>query len=355
MEWNKSGIAHSFGFQLVDAVNLTDPRGWLTNVTGGKITEAYRGDLRSSCSLDIDGGEIPLGAAVRIWHYATADAETFRECLGTFQPEPAGGTYENGRIKATVELKSSLGKLSTTLGKRVYSVGKQNIAAHFAEIVGWAKAVPWITPNWNANKTFADSYVWVMASESVLKEAQRCADAIGGYLGIDEQGRVTLTPYEAPDKLAESWSLLPGGIVHLGIDIDVPEVVNRVTAKYEGGTDKKTYTAAEPLDPAHPWSAENIGRIEAVELTSVTVEDEQNPQTILNDAVKKELKRLTTATNTYSVTANYNPDVRPGTAGRLVYKDSPDDEGLDASVFCSGREITLDYKAEMALTLEARQ
>jgi hypothetical protein len=354
MDWAQSGIKHAFSFQLVDAVNLTDPRGWLDNVTGGKLTEAYRGDMRASCTLDIDGGEIPLGCAVRIWHEAEAGGETVRECLGTFQPDPAGGTYESGRLTGSVECLSSLGKLSTTLGKRVISVGNSNIAAHFSEIVGWAKAVPWVAPNWNANKTFAAPYVWVMATESVLAEAQRCADAMGGYLGVDEQGRVTLTPYTEPRRLAESWQLLPGGVVHFGVDVDVPAIVNRVTAKYEhrSGNDTKTYTAEKHLEPSHPWSVENIGRWEAIELTNVTVEDGQDPQTILDDAVKKELESRAAAMNTYSITANYDAAVRCGTAGRLVYRDSPDDEGINARVFCSGREIRLDYTAEMALTLE---
>ena len=349
MDWSKSGILHGWEYQLVDGVTLAE-RGWLDNVTGGSITESYRGDLRTQLSLDLDGGEVPMGTAVRVWHTATYEDETVRECLGTFHAEPLGGTYRLGRMTGSVTLYSSLVKLRDTRGKQVRSVGKSNIIAHFKEIVPWALATPWVQPDWATSKNFSDGYVWQMPSESILKEVQRCADAIGGYLGVDEYGRVTLKPYVLPSKLGQSWQLLPGEITHLGVDIDVPDVVNRITAKHE--KDGKTYTSVANLDAAHPWSKENIGRVIAQELTSVQVEEGANVQKTLDDATAKELKAKTTATNTYSVDTSYHADVRCGTAGRLVYVDSPDDDGIDVRVFCSGREIVLDHTADMSLTLE---
>lgn len=350
MDWTKSGIEHEWEYQLVDPKDLQTVRGWLANVTDGKLTEAYRGDMRSQLILNIDGGDIPLNAAVRVWHVATYGSETLRECLGTFHPDPFGGKYEYGRITGDVSLRSSLARLDSTLGKQVRSVGKSNVIAHFREIVGWALCVPWVTPNWNTSKNFAEAYVWVMAEKSVYDEAQRCADAINGYLGVDELGRVTLTPYKRPKDMGESWGLLPGEITHLGVEVEVPEVVNRVTAKYENNG--KTYTSVEDLDASHPWSKESLGRIESFALTSVQVEEGANIQRTLDDAVKKELESKTSATKTYSVDANYSSGVRCGTAGRLVYVDSPEDNGINSKVFCSGREVSLDFKADMRLTLE---
>lgn len=350
MDWTRSGIQHAWEYQLVDATAMTE-RGWLMNVTGGKLTEAYRGDLRSQLSLDLDGETVPLGCAVRVWHTATYDGENVRELLGTFFPTPMGGKYEYGRMSGSVSLYSALVKLQGTRGKQVRSVGKFNIIAHFNEICGWALVTPYVQPGWNESKKFAAVYVWPMPSESILAEAQRCADAIGGYLGVDEHGRVTLKPYVLPSKLGQSWELLPGGITHLGVDIDVPDVVNRIVAKYENNG--KTYGAVADLDASHPWSRQSIGRIVAEELTSVQVAEGANIQKTLDDAVKKELTSKTTATNTYSVDTDYSADIRCGTAGRLFYRDSNDDAGIDAKVFCSGREVNLDYTADMRLTLEA--
>ncbi len=349
MDWSKSGIHHEWQYQLVDSATLTE-RGWLTNVTDAKLTEAYRGDLRSQLDIGLDGESVPLGCAVRVWHEATYGGETVRECLGTFHAEPTGGKYELGRMTSSATLYSSLVKLRDTRGKQVRSVGKSNIINHFNEICGWALAVPWVTPGWNTSKTFAAAYVWQMPSESILAEAQRCADAIGGYLGVDETGRVTLTPYVNPSNMSEAWALLPGEITHLGVDVDVPDIVNRVVAKYE--RDGKTYTSVADLDAQHPWSRANIGRVVAEELTGVTVEDGANIQKTLDDATKKERDAKARATRTFSVETCYSDAVRCGTAGRLVYADSPDDEGIDARVFCSGREVVLDHTADMSLTLE---
>lgn len=349
MDWSKSGIYHEWQYQLVDSTTLTE-RDWLTNVTGGRITEAYRGDLRTQLALDLDGGEVPMGTAVRVWHTATYGGETVRELLGTFHAEPTGGKYELGRMTSSVTLYSSLVKLRDTRGKQVRSVGKSNIINHFNEIVPWALATPWVQPDWATSKNFSAGYVWQMPSESILAEAQRCADAIGGYLGVDEYGRVTLKPYVLPSKLGQSWQLLPGEITHLGVDIDVPDVVNRIVAKHEANG--KTYTSVANLDASHQWSKESIGRIVAEELTNVTIQDGSSIQTQLDKATAAELKSRANATNTYSVDTSYHADVRCGTAGRLVYVDSPDDDGIDARVFCSGREIQLDHTADMSLTLE---
>ena len=347
MDWTLSGITHEWQYQLVDSATLT-ARGWLDGVKGGKLTEAYRGETRSQLALDLDGSEIPLGSAVRVWHVATYGEETVRECMGTFHPEPAGGKYEYGRMTSSVTLYSSLMKLKTTKGKQVRSVGKVNVINHFKEIVPWALAVPYVAPSWQTGKNFADGYVWQMPSESIYAEAQRCADAIGGYLGVDVMGKVTLTPYKKPSSLPESFWLLPGTVVHFGVDVDVPELVNRIVAKHE--KDGKTYTSVANLDASHPWSKESIGRIVAEELTNVTIQDGSSIQTQLDKATKQALEERKAAKRTFTVQSNYDSAARCGAAGHLTYNDIT--ETINAKVFCSGREIQLDHTADMSLTLE---
>lgn len=348
MQWTQSGIAHSWDFQLVDSVNLSDGRGWLSGVTGGKLTESYRGDTRSMVTLDLDGATIPLGTAVRVWHTATYNGETERECLGTFHPEPYSYDYDMGRSHGSITCYSSLKKLSSTLSGNVRGVGKVNVINWFKTIAVWAMCVPWVQPSWKTSATFSSSYVWDMTAENFLTEAQRCADAVGGYLGVDEQGRVTLTPYIAPSDMPSTWTL--DGLALVGVKVDTPDIVNRVVAKYE--KDGKTYKAVKDADSTHPWAKAKIGRIEAVSINPSTIEDGANIQQTLDKLVADELKSKTSTTTDYSVDAMYSALIKCGTVGTFVYQDSLDNEGIMAKVLCSGREIALDYTAQMALTLE---
>ena len=350
MDWTSSGIEHEWRFQLVDGVSFS-PIGWLGNVKGGSITEGWRTDLRSSCTLDLDGRDIPLSAAVRVWHFARLGTEEYSELVGTFFPDPWGGTYEYGRMSGDVQLYSALCKLSNARWKGVGKMGKgANVIAKFKEIAGWCHATPWITPSWNTSKKFAETWVWVYPTDSALVGAQRCADAMGGYLGADEQGRVTLTPYTAPSKMGKTWAITPGGIALVGVDVNVPDLVNSVTAKHESGG--KTYTASASVVSTHPWAEGRIGRLEAKELSSVTIQEGSSIQTQLNNAVKRELNSVSDMRRTFTLDALYDPSVKCGTAGSFTYRDSDADEGISCKAVCSSREIQLDHTAQMSLTLE---
>lgn len=351
MDWSSSGIEHEWQYQLVSGDTFA-PMGWLTTVTGGKITEGWRTDLRTSCTLSLDGGDIPLNCAVRVWHVASYRGEEVRELLGTFHPDPFGGTYEYGRMTGDVQLYSSLSKLSNARWKGTSAWMKkgQSVIAQFKRIAGWCYVPAWVTPSWKTSATFASTWVWVYATDSAYKGAQVCADAIGGYLGVDAEGRVTLTPYTAPSKMPQTWTIPTASIVALGVDVDVPSVVNKVTAKYENNG--KTYTSEANVASTHPWAESRIRRVMAEELTSVTIQEGSSIQTQLDKATKSHLASVSDMKRTFSVDTLYSNEVRCGTVGLFEYRDSPNDEGIRAKVFCSAREINLDYKADMSLTLE---
>lgn len=338
--------SHSWEYQLVDGRDLSTGRGWLKRVTGGKISETYRGENRASCSLDLDGEEIPLGCAVRIWH-ATEES---RECLGTFIPEPMDSTYQYGRKSGTVELYSTIKRLSTMFSSAITGVGKVNVLSHFREVVTNAYSTPWVQPSWQTSKLFSKAYTWNRTQESNLAEAQRCADAVNGYIGVDAQGRVTMRPYVQPWKLPQSWTL--ADVTLDGVEIDVPEIVNRVVAYYErsSGNTTKTYAQMAELPTTSPYYKGRIYRHETVTINPPTIDESGNINAQLLAYAQKELAAQQSK-NVYSCSALYDSRVKCGTAGKLNYTDSPSGT-LSANVFCSAREIALDHTAMMTLTLE---
>lgn len=350
MNWGTSGIVHSFSYQLVDARDLTTAKGWLDGVTGGSITETYRGDNRSSCSLDLNGASIPWGCAVRVWHDASYDGENVHEMLGTFQPEPMDNQYRFGRESGSVDLYSSIKKLSTIYSSAITGVGKVNVIQHFKDVVSNAMGVPWVQPDWKTSATFGKAYTWVRPRESNRDECQRCADALGGYISVDERGRVTLKPYVLPSKLPSTWTL--ENVTLEGVDVDVPDIVNRVVAYHEENVNGKTKTYAQmaELPASSPYYKWTIGRHETITLNPSTIQPNADINAQLLKLAQQELAAHQ-GKNTYSCTAMYDPTVKCGTAGRLVYQDA-NAPGIDAQVFCSEREIKLDHTALMTLTLE---
>jgi hypothetical protein len=122
--------------------------------------------------------------------------------------------------------------------------------------------------------------------------------------------------------------------------------VNRVIARYE--SNGKVSYAASTVDPSHPWSYANIGRI-----VTETVDDPQGSGTgWLQKLTDRELAARTSAKGLYEVVTLFDPAIQPGTVGTVRYADSPDDGGLQFKAFCSQREIQLDATMTTTLTLE---
>ena len=73
----------SFEYELVDPFDLDLSLGFIDGVTGGRITESYRGDYRSTAFIDIDGELPPIRPLVRIWHVDGSDRCGGTACKGS--------------------------------------------------------------------------------------------------------------------------------------------------------------------------------------------------------------------------------------------------------------------------------
>ena len=346
MDWTATGISNSYEFELLDAT--LNHAGWLDGVTGGTITQTYRGDYRVTASLDTDGTAPPANRYVRIWNVATLGGETVRTPLATLMPDLPGGEYRLGRWTRSVDLYSAMKKLDTTLIVQDYGLAKNTAAASkWQQLVKSNGAVPLVSSGVSTTAKTASARVYEF-STPVLSILHELADTASAYIEVDPLGRVCLVPYVLPAKRGVSWRLQSGpeSIMLVGVGLESPEPVNRVIARYESGG--KVYYARSDVAASHPWSNARINRIVAE-----VIDDPVGSGTgWLQKLTDRELAARTGAKGLYEVTTLFHPAIQPGTVGTVSYWDSPDDGGLAFKAFCSQREIQLDAAMTTTLTLE---
>ena len=363
-DWTQSGIKNTFRFEAVDSKNPTIHICDLEGVTGGKLTQSYRGDYRSSASLDLDGTEIPNHCAIRIHHTASAgNQQPVENILATLVPQPPSCTLTRGRITGTVELYSAMKSLDGDLVTANSTINKNTVAwQKFKSIVGLSGQPARVDSGiQSANAALKSAWVWEHG-KSALTAAQKMADTCNGYIEIDNEGYVCLVPYENPSNRTTGGTISTGinSLILLGVTLSQGDICNKVLCSYEksSGDTKKTYSKQAVLDPTHPWSFQNIGRWCAEEIQAPSTIDENtteaNINKLLEQEVKKSLSSKASYKRTFGVNMLYTPSVDVGNAMRLHYQDSANGEVIDANVFISQRDITLDASMQMELTCEER-
>ena len=348
MDWHASGITNDFSYELLD--NSLRHVGWLDGVTGGSLTESYRGDYRMTATLALDGEVPAMRGYVRIWHTARLGSESVRTCLATLSPEEPSMEYRLGRWTGSVDLYSGMKRMDTCKRTHDYSLPKNSsITTFFNSLVTVSKAIPYIAPSISTSAKTTKAIVLEFGT-SMLSNAHMVADAASGYVGVGRDGRVTLTRYVLPSKRAASWSLESGdaSIMLVGVEREPEETFNRVVARYEA--DGKTYYADANLASSDPWSSSTLGQSfgYALEADMVAAPIQAN----LAKQAAAELASLTSTRCRYEVRCLYDPAIEPGTVGTVRYADSPDDPGLSVKAFCSQRELSLDAAMTTTLTLE---
>ena len=360
IHWGDSGIRNTFSYEFVDNRTLESVGSANEGVVeGGNLTESWTSDLRQSGSLTISGLDksIPFNYGIRIFHTAEQSGEDpFTEELATLLVDSTSYNYNKGVYDVNVDLKSMLWRLETDEYPWDSNVdGSTKILSRFTSIIRASSGFPKIDASLNGdyweNKTFGQSHVW-QVGDTVLDECQRCAEAIGGYLDVDTHGRVILKKYVYPgdkEPIAIIQNDSQNAILDSGMQVDYEDIVNRVYATYE--KDDQTWYSVKSLDASHPWSFQHIGRQAAEQVSVTSIEDGDDVQAKLDEAVNSRLRELKVMTRTFSINMLYNPNVRAGEMISLIFKDSPNSDGENIKAYVVDRNIKLDSTMSMDVTL----
>lgn len=350
MDWTATDMENRFEYELVDPFALDVSWGWLEDVTGGRVTESYRGDYRSTASIDIDGERPPANALIRIWHVASAGGEELREELGTFAQGKPSLAYRNGRTVGSVPLCSSMWRLAQDVrpASATYSPGT-SVAAHFRQIVSEAGCTPLLHPSVDEGAAFPSDHTWA-GGESVLTECHACADALGGMVQVDAHGRVVIEPYQRPSARADSFALDPSTAVieRGGVAVTAADWFN--CAVVTATVDEAEYVGVAKVDESHPLHMRRTGYWKT-DYRTMSDPPEDGVQEAVDAEAASVLAQVANAPAVYSADMLYLP-VRCGEVGTFWYADSPDDAGLAVRGLLTQREIDLDAAMRMRATFE---
>lgn len=350
MDWNATELANSFEYELIDPFQLDLSLGFLEGVTGGTLTESYRGDFRVTASIEVDGEFPPIRPLIRVWHTAERGDEVVRTELGTFTQGTPSMRYRNGRTFGLIPLYSTMYRLSGDLRPSSTNVAAgTNVVSHFKAVVEESGATPYVHPAMDETATFASKHVWE-GGTSVLSECHACADALGGMVGVDSHGRVTVERYQLPSTRSDSFSIdsNTARITRDGVSITTAEWFN--CAVVSATVNDKEYVGVAKVDVTHPLHLRRIGYWKT-DYSIMADPPESGVQAAVDAAAASRLSELMGAPSIYSADMLYQP-IRCGEVGTFWYQDSPDDEGLFVRALVTQREIDLDPAMRMRVTLE---
>lgn len=344
MDWLASGIKNEFAYELVDCVSLSSTGEWLSGVTGGEVKEAYYADTRASATLELDGGRIPEGRAVRIWHTATLGDEAVTQALGTFLVDEDSPTLMYGRLSGEVSLVSTLARFSTDLVGADVGIGDVPVADWFEATVRDGFGVPVVMPGIDRQKTFSP-WVWEFG-KSALWALNQAADALNGYLEVDAYGHAVLSPYGVPSSRSDSFELTQEAL-EVGVARTDGDRVNRVVVSCETSEGDPIFAEAR-VDASHPWHPSRTGRWYTKSYTESQIEDPT--QAVIEQLAQKYLALNSSAARKWEGTGLWLP-IGCGEVGRLVYSDSDGGETASARVMLQQKTYKLDAAMETSYVL----
>ena len=373
-DWAKSGIRDTYRWVMCDNRTMAEIAE-LTGVKSASISASYEGDLKFSGSLEVSGSNFVTWRLLRCYHTAALESEGKQKTtlLGTFFAGNDDLTYLHGRYTGTIELRSMLLRFTMARnptpwtfakGKSALSSWWQLLQSEGAKPYGRAsvKDAEW-------KKTEVIDF-----GETRLAALNRVADFLGGQVGVDPDGFVTLNPYVAPSKKPVAYSV-PHGASSLvfegvGMTVDRTDCVNRFSVLYEkeveeqvadgvyakqttdsagvvhpkGSTKYKTvkkkvpvYGCAELADSS-AYSFKSRGRhVDASEtLQNMTPETKERA----DEVAKSRLDRFSRGSVQYTFDSYFMP-YTIGQVIRFTYRDNETAAGIDVDGIVTNIEYTL--------------
>ena len=338
--WLQSGIKNSFTYEMLDCQSLNTSYGFLEGVTSCKITESYESDTRVSGTLEVSGVRPGDGYAIRIRHKAECGGDTKEQVIGTFMVGSDSPKYLYGQYSGQINLVSMLDRFSQDYVTSDIGVSGWNACDWFEEKVTDGQGIAWVNPNVSRDSIMSD-WVWEFGT-SLLSALFTCAEKINGRVGVDELGRVTLNPYNAPSALSSSFTI-DGYTLSAGLERTDGDRVNRVGVKYQPSGDGETQFATARLAATHEYSMEKLGRW----LTKVyeVNQGENDASTTAQELADYYLSINNATTHKWEGSGLYRP-IACGEVGEINYLDTEEGTPLSFKALLRQKEYNLDAAME---------
>ena len=281
IDWTRGDLRHGLTVLQVDPTDLTDVRGELRGVTGGKLDLQYYGDTRMGAKLETTGAHDWDGsAALRLVH-------TVSDYTGVLLVEPI---FTGFVTEASWEGESDARKVSWTLNSTLHAMESAVVGWPYSVAAG-SKALGVIAQMCASLgrpcRIDQSAHEYLFSSNKVYEAGSTYAsilfdvcDRSDNRMSVDAEGVVTFSAYELPasrgvdydaSELGERGAVI-GPVSGDAMGLDAPA---RVVVRAEDGD--KSVTGAALAPDGSPSSAKVRGfrndRFETVsDLTPFTTE-----------------------------------------------------------------------------------
>lgn len=304
--WTTSGRVDNFAFEIVAANDLKKHLGWLEGVRGGKLTFGYDTDLKVSGSLDISSTEYIENCVVRV-HY--------RPKLGTVEKDivlctciavAANMDFEKGRYTGSIELSSMLLQYTEDKIRKAFTIGKNK--SYKSEFKRLIKAINGGKYSFGSNlkDKKCTAAVAFEIGKTPMEVIQAIAEGLGGQVGVNTTGYLTINQYLTPAKKSCTLRLPTGSysvtMPKVQIEDNGSTVPNRVSYKCTASWKQTVYVLDKKGKKTKHTSGANKGKYKTkVEKKSKVIEG--RAQVSANSALHYN-KRGRWITENYSTTKN---------------------------------------------------
>lgn len=232
--WTTSGRIDTFEYEMVAANNFNKSMGFLSGVTGGKLTFGYDTDLKVSGSLEISTTEFFENCVIRIHYKPRLSASQKKDIvLATCYAYTGKMTFEKGRYHGTIELVSILSSFKDDVLQSNFTIGKNKTYKN--ELARLIKAT---APN--IKYKFVSGVKDKKNTSAVLTERNKppmdviqiIADGLDARVDVDPYGTLVLEKYYAPSKKTCTLKLPTGQysvtLPKVEMEENTPEMPNRI-------------------------------------------------------------------------------------------------------------------------------
>lgn len=252
VDWTRGDLYHSVSVLMVDPVTMTDVRGELQGVTGGKLDLQYYGDTRMGAELETCGAHGWDGsAALRIVH-------TVSDYTGVLLVEPLFTGFvtdqswsgEDDALQTSWTLKSALYAMQAAVSGWPYGIAAGSKGLGIIANICSTLNRPYRIDSTAHEYVFGTNKVYDAGSTYISILFDICSRA-NNRMSVDADGLLTISGYEQPSNKGVDFvayehgsrGTIIGPISGDAAGLDAP---TRVVVRAESGDKSVTGAASVP-------------------------------------------------------------------------------------------------------------
>ncbi len=271
--WTTSGRIDSFAFEIVSPNDFNKSLGYLSGVTGGKLTFGFDTDLKVSGSLEISTTKFIENSIIRV-HYRPKLSENQKKdiILATCFAYTDNMNFDKGRYFGTIELVSSLARYTDDSLQTSFTIGKNKTYKNeFARLLKRESSGGKYKFLSNVTDKKCTAAIAFEKGKPPMDVIQAVADGLDARVDVNELGVMTFEKYFAPSKKSCTLKLPTGQysvtLPNIEIENAKSEMPNRIAYHCEVSWTQKEYVLDKKGNKVKYTSGENKGKYKTKTVT----------------------------------------------------------------------------------------